>query len=283
MGVTERLARASSRHPWRVLLGWLGAIVVALGLAVTLLPGNLTTNGHVTGNPESAQAERIFYRDFPPDRARRRRADRRPLGDRDGRGSGLQAVRRRARSRGRRRRESSTARRRLRASRGPARAPDRDPAPGRRRSAPAGGRAEQRARRLQRRDDRRGDARPRLQRPLPARPQVGRARVRPSGGADRAVDRLRQRGRRADPARDGDHLDRRRARALRADRGGILALGLLREHAHGHGPGARDRLLAVRPLALPRGADRRPRRTRGDRRRRARPRAARCSSAARSS
>ena len=68
MGVTERLARASSLHPWRVLLGWLAAIVVALGLAVALLPGNLTTNGHVTGNPESAQAERIFYRDFPPDR-----------------------------------------------------------------------------------------------------------------------------------------------------------------------------------------------------------------------
>src|SRR6476661_3154644 len=67
MGVTERLARASSRHPWRVLLGWLGAIVVALGLAVTLLPGNLTTQGHVTNNPESVQAERIFSRDFPPD------------------------------------------------------------------------------------------------------------------------------------------------------------------------------------------------------------------------
>ena len=68
MGVTERLARVSSRHPWRVLVGWLCAIVVALGLAVTLLPGNLTTNGHVTGSPESAQAERIFARDFPPDR-----------------------------------------------------------------------------------------------------------------------------------------------------------------------------------------------------------------------
>jgi RND superfamily putative drug exporter len=68
MGVTERLARVSSRHPWRVLLGWLGAIVVALGLAVTLLPGNLTTNGHVTGSPESAQAERVFSRQFPPDK-----------------------------------------------------------------------------------------------------------------------------------------------------------------------------------------------------------------------
>ena len=83
MGVTERLARASSRHPWRVLLGWLAAIVLALGLAVTLLPGNLTTNGHVTGNPESAQAERIFYRALPARPPRRRRADRRPLGDQD--------------------------------------------------------------------------------------------------------------------------------------------------------------------------------------------------------
>jgi len=56
VGVTERLARASSRHPWRTVLAWVGAIVVALVLAVTLLPGNLTTNGHVTGNPQSKQA-----------------------------------------------------------------------------------------------------------------------------------------------------------------------------------------------------------------------------------
>jgi RND superfamily putative drug exporter len=68
MGVTERLARATSRHPWRTLLGWLGAIVVALVLAVLFLPGNLTTEGRLTGNPESAQAERSFFRDFPPDR-----------------------------------------------------------------------------------------------------------------------------------------------------------------------------------------------------------------------
>src|ERR1051325_3160626 len=62
MGVPERLARASSRHPRRVFLAWLGAIVVALALAVLLLPGNLTTTGHVTGNPESKQAEDLFYR-----------------------------------------------------------------------------------------------------------------------------------------------------------------------------------------------------------------------------
>jgi uncharacterized membrane protein YdfJ with MMPL/SSD domain len=68
MGVTERLGRASSRHPWRTILAWAGAIVVALGLAATLLPGNLTTEGHVTGSPESARAEKAFFSRFPPDK-----------------------------------------------------------------------------------------------------------------------------------------------------------------------------------------------------------------------
>jgi putative drug exporter of the RND superfamily len=68
MGVTERLARASSRHPRRVFLAWLGAIVVALAFAFLFLPGNLTTNGHVTGNPESKQAENLFAQRFPPDK-----------------------------------------------------------------------------------------------------------------------------------------------------------------------------------------------------------------------
>jgi RND superfamily putative drug exporter len=67
MGVTERLARSSSRHPWRTILAWVGAIVVALVFAVLFLPGNLTTNGRVTGNPESKQAEDLFAR-LPSDR-----------------------------------------------------------------------------------------------------------------------------------------------------------------------------------------------------------------------
>ena len=68
MGVTERLARSSSRHPWRTLAAWAVAIVVALAFAIFFLPGNLTTNGHVTGNPESKQAEDLFYERFPPDK-----------------------------------------------------------------------------------------------------------------------------------------------------------------------------------------------------------------------
>ncbi len=67
MSLTERLARATSRHPWRTFGAWVAAIVCALGLVVVFLPGNLTTNGHVTGNPESKQAEDLFDQRFPPD------------------------------------------------------------------------------------------------------------------------------------------------------------------------------------------------------------------------
>src|SRR6516164_11865900 len=68
MGVTERLARSSSRHPRRILAAWGGALAVALALSISLLPGNLTTNGHVTGNPQSKQAETLFQQRFPPDK-----------------------------------------------------------------------------------------------------------------------------------------------------------------------------------------------------------------------
>jgi len=67
MSLTERLARSSSNHPWRTFGAWGAAIVVSLGLSIVFLPGNLTTNGHVTGNPPSKQAEQLFSQRFPPD------------------------------------------------------------------------------------------------------------------------------------------------------------------------------------------------------------------------
>jgi RND superfamily putative drug exporter len=67
VGRTERLARVCGGHPWRTILAWIGAIVLAVAAAAVFLPGNLTSNGHVTGNPESKQAEDLVYGHFPPD------------------------------------------------------------------------------------------------------------------------------------------------------------------------------------------------------------------------
>jgi RND superfamily putative drug exporter len=68
VGLTERLARACGRHPWRTVGAWAGAIAVALGLIAVLLPGNLTSNGHLSGEPESERAERAYFQNFPPDK-----------------------------------------------------------------------------------------------------------------------------------------------------------------------------------------------------------------------
>jgi uncharacterized membrane protein YdfJ with MMPL/SSD domain len=64
----QSLARACSRRPWLTVGAWIVAIVLALACTVLLLPGNLTSNGHVTGKPPSRQAEDLFYSHFPPDR-----------------------------------------------------------------------------------------------------------------------------------------------------------------------------------------------------------------------
>ena len=65
--MTERLARACSRHPWRTIGAWIGALVLAFAAIALLLPGNLTSNGGAAGNPEFRQAERIEFSAFPYD------------------------------------------------------------------------------------------------------------------------------------------------------------------------------------------------------------------------
>ncbi len=57
--VTEALAGASARHPWRVITAWGAAVAVSLFLAVALLHG-LTTDGRVTGSTESSQAGTLY-------------------------------------------------------------------------------------------------------------------------------------------------------------------------------------------------------------------------------
>ena len=66
--MTERLARACSRHPWRTIGAWIAALVVAFACIGLLLPGHLTSEGGAAGNPEFRRAEQIrFGPAFPPE------------------------------------------------------------------------------------------------------------------------------------------------------------------------------------------------------------------------
>ena len=66
MSLTESIARACAAHPGRTFSAW--ALVLAASiLAIALLLSGLTTDAVVTGDPESARAERLYQREFPPD------------------------------------------------------------------------------------------------------------------------------------------------------------------------------------------------------------------------
>jgi RND superfamily putative drug exporter len=60
-----RLAAASARHPWRVIVAWTVVAVLAIVAIVMLLGGSLTTEGHPTNNPESERAEEAQLAAFP--------------------------------------------------------------------------------------------------------------------------------------------------------------------------------------------------------------------------
>jgi uncharacterized membrane protein YdfJ with MMPL/SSD domain len=68
--MTERLARACSRHPWPTIGAWVVAVVLAFAGIALFLPGNLTSNGSAAGNPEFRQAERLEANSFPFDPSR---------------------------------------------------------------------------------------------------------------------------------------------------------------------------------------------------------------------
>jgi putative drug exporter of the RND superfamily len=72
--MTERLARASSRHPWLVVTGWIVAVVVAFGLIATLLDGVLSTEAEVTGVTEAQRAEELQVERFRLTRAEEERS-----------------------------------------------------------------------------------------------------------------------------------------------------------------------------------------------------------------
>ena len=62
--MTERLARACAAHPWRAIVAWIVALVLAAA-AAALVMGDLTTEGHPTNHPESERAADAIGRAFP--------------------------------------------------------------------------------------------------------------------------------------------------------------------------------------------------------------------------
>ncbi len=63
--MTQRLAVLCARHPWRTVVAWIGAIVVAVVLVGALLGDNLTSEGKVTNDPESLRAYDLQSERFP--------------------------------------------------------------------------------------------------------------------------------------------------------------------------------------------------------------------------
>jgi uncharacterized membrane protein YdfJ with MMPL/SSD domain len=64
---TEGLARACADRPKRTLAVWLTAVLVSLVVIVLLLGEALSTEGDVTSNPDSKQAEALIHESFPPE------------------------------------------------------------------------------------------------------------------------------------------------------------------------------------------------------------------------
>jgi putative drug exporter of the RND superfamily len=60
----ESLAKASSRHPWRVITAWLAVMIVMVGVAATLLSGVVTTATAFTDKPDSIKAQDVIDRQF---------------------------------------------------------------------------------------------------------------------------------------------------------------------------------------------------------------------------
>jgi RND superfamily putative drug exporter len=64
--VTGRLARASSRRPWRTVALWVASIVLSVGAIAGLLGSSLTTDAEMTNNPESYRGYDVLNAHFPP-------------------------------------------------------------------------------------------------------------------------------------------------------------------------------------------------------------------------
>ncbi len=64
----ESLARASSRHPWRVVISWVVLIAAAGMTAGALLGGVLNNDIEFTNQPESVRAQNVSTNGSPSSR-----------------------------------------------------------------------------------------------------------------------------------------------------------------------------------------------------------------------
>ena len=65
MSMTQRLARISVHHPWRMLAGWGVILVVSFVAIAGLLESALTTEANITTRPDSVVADDLLSESFP--------------------------------------------------------------------------------------------------------------------------------------------------------------------------------------------------------------------------
>src|SRR5688572_1526021 len=65
VSVTQRLARVSAAHPWRMIATWLVVLLASIVAIGALLGSALSTDQDITSNPESKQAADMMFQSFP--------------------------------------------------------------------------------------------------------------------------------------------------------------------------------------------------------------------------
>src|SRR3954465_9189729 len=66
---TQRLARASARPPWRVLVAWLLLVAASFVAIGAFLGSALTSDASITTRPDSVKADDLISRSFPQGRS----------------------------------------------------------------------------------------------------------------------------------------------------------------------------------------------------------------------
>src|SRR6188768_1947987 len=65
--LTQRLARASARRPWRVVSAWALVMVASFVAIATLLGSALSSDQTIGSRPDSIRADDLLDENFPPD------------------------------------------------------------------------------------------------------------------------------------------------------------------------------------------------------------------------